>query len=111
FHSALYVHGHTVGGTNPSLVEALGAGNPVLAHDNPYNRWTAGPDGAEYFSTTADVARILTELLPDEERLARMGEASRHRYHEEFTWAYVAGQYEELLSRYLDGPSRRRRVT
>ena len=41
FHSLGYVHGHTVGGTNPSLVEALGAGNPVIAHDNPYNRWVA----------------------------------------------------------------------
>ena len=34
FHARFYVHGHQVGGTNPSLVEALGAGNAVLAHDN-----------------------------------------------------------------------------
>ena len=41
YHCSAYLHGHTVGGTNPSLVEALGAGNPVIAHDNPYNRWIA----------------------------------------------------------------------
>ena len=51
-HSRGYIHGHTVGGTNPSLVEAMGAGNPVIAHDNPYNRWVA-QDCGRYF-TTAD---------------------------------------------------------
>jgi UDP-N-acetyl-D-mannosaminuronate dehydrogenase len=37
--------GHEVTGvdTDARVVEALGAGNPVLAHDNAYNRWTAGP--------------------------------------------------------------------
>ncbi len=47
--SLAYLHGHTVGGTNPSLVEAMAAGNPVIAHDNEYNRWVAG-DGAVYFT-------------------------------------------------------------
>ena len=50
FHSVVYLHGHTVGGTNPSLVEAMAAGNAVVAHDNEYNRWVAR-DGARYFST------------------------------------------------------------
>ena len=48
-HSRGYIHGHTVGGTNPSLVEAMGAGNPVIAHDNPYNRWVAQDCGL-YFT-------------------------------------------------------------
>ncbi|MBL2382416.1 hypothetical protein ELJ13_30045, partial [Klebsiella pneumoniae] len=47
-HCAAYVHGHQVGGTNPSLVEALGAGNAVIARDNRFNRWVAG-DAAVYF--------------------------------------------------------------
>ena len=42
YHSLAYLHGHTVGGTNPSLVEALGAGCNIIAHDNKYNRWVAG---------------------------------------------------------------------
>jgi glycosyltransferase involved in cell wall biosynthesis len=111
FHSALYLHGHTVGGTNPSLVEAMAAGNPVLAHDNPYNRWTAGPHSACYFSTVADVDRVLTELLPDAGRLAAMRAASRSRYDEEFTWARVAGQYEQLLLDVLDRTAGHRRPT
>jgi hypothetical protein len=38
FYSSLYVHGHQVGGTNPSLVEAMGAGSAVLTHGNHFNR-------------------------------------------------------------------------
>ena len=49
FHARFYVHEHQVGGTNPSLVESLGTGNAVLAHDNAYNRWVAG-DAGVYFA-------------------------------------------------------------
>lgn len=100
FHSALYLHGHTVGGTNPSLVEALGAGNPVLAHDNPYNRWTAGPEQA-YFATAEDVAARLDEILTSPDRLARMSAAARARYHAGLTWQQIGEEYRLLLDRYL----------
>jgi glycosyltransferase involved in cell wall biosynthesis len=102
FHSAMYLHGHTVGGTNPSLVEAMAAGNPVLAHDNAYNRWVA-QDGAVYFTTEDDVARHLDELLASPTRLEQMRAASLRRYESEFTWEHVAGQYEQLLLRFLPG--------
>ncbi|MGA7703815.1 MAG: DUF1972 domain-containing protein [Solirubrobacteraceae bacterium] len=105
FHSAMYLHGHTVGGTNPSLVEAMAAGNPVLAHDNPYNRWVA-QDGAVYFTTEDDVARHLDELLASPTRLEEMRAASLRRYESEFTWEHVAGQYEQLLLRFLPGADR-----
>jgi glycosyltransferase involved in cell wall biosynthesis len=95
-HAAVYVHGHTVGGTNPSLVEAMGAGNAVIAHDNRYNSWVAGPDNA-YFRDADDLAVLLDELLPNAERLHRMGEASRTRYREEFTWEHIGAQYEHAL--------------
>jgi glycosyltransferase involved in cell wall biosynthesis len=101
FHSAAYLHGHTVGGTNPSLVEALAAGNPVLAHDNAYNRWTTGPDAALFFTTADDVSARLDEMLDDPQRLAAMSAASRARHHAEFTWEYVAGQYEQILAKHL----------
>ncbi len=100
FHSKLYLHGHTVGGTNPSLVEAMAAGNPVLAHDNPYNRWTAGA-GQEYFTSADVVARRLDVLLSSPSKLEQMSESSRTRHRGEFTWAHVAGQYDKLLSRFI----------
>lgn len=99
-HCTLYLHGHTVGGTNPSLVEAMAAGNPVIAHDNAYNRWVA-QDGAAYFSTAADVSSLLDELLASPDRLEQMRAASRARHAEEFTWEHVAGQYEDVLLSYL----------
>jgi len=100
FHSAMYLHGHTVGGTNPSLVEALGAGNPVLAHDNRYNRWTAGPDQA-YFTTADDVAARLDSALGAQGRLTEMSSAARRRYRAGLTWDQVGEQYRHLLERYL----------
>lgn len=100
FHSMLYVHGHQVGGTNPSLVEALGAGNAVLAHDNKFNRWVAG-EGAEYFDGADGCAAAFDSLVGDEPRLARMREASRLRHRGEFTWEKILGEYESLLLGYL----------
>jgi glycosyltransferase involved in cell wall biosynthesis len=95
-HSLGYLHGHTVGGTNPSLVEAMAVGNPVIAHDNPYNRWVA-QDAALYFADTADADAQITELLDNTALRNSLGNASRRRHAEEFTWEHVAGQYESLL--------------
>lgn len=95
--SLAYVHGHRVGGTNPSLVEALGAGNAVIAHDNRFNRWVAGA-AAVYFEGVDSFDRELTALLAAPERLAVLGAASRQRFQAEFTWPRVLAAYEELLA-------------
>ena len=100
FHSMAYLHGHTVGGTNPSLVEAMAAGCPVIAHDNLYNKRVAG-EGAVYFTNEDTADACITRILAEPELRARLAERSLCRYNEEFTWEHVAGQYEDLLSRYL----------
>ena len=100
YHSYLYVHGHQVGGTNPSLVEALGAGNPVLAHDNPFNRWVAGAEAAVYFSDSASCAAQFTDLLDHPDHALAMKKAARLRHAEQFTWELVLAEYEKLLTRY-----------
>lgn len=100
FHSAAYVHGHQVGGTNPSLVEALGAGNAVIAHDNRFNRWVAG-ESARYFKDADEFSEVLDTLLNDQGALKRMSEGSKARFAREFTWERILGQYEELLTRFL----------
>jgi glycosyltransferase involved in cell wall biosynthesis len=96
YHCKLYIHGHTVGGTNPSLVEALGAGSPVLAHDNQFNRWVVG-DGGAYFSNEAECREQITELVQDNARLGVMSKKSISRHREEFTWSKVLEDYENLL--------------
>ena len=100
FHAQLYIHGHQVGGTNPSLVEALGAGNPVLAHDNPFNRWVAGP-AQRYFANEADCAQQLDELVGNNQVMQGMRESSRARHQQAFTWSQVLGAYENLLNQWL----------
>jgi glycosyltransferase involved in cell wall biosynthesis len=96
YHSLGYLHGHTVGGTNPSLVEALAAGNPVIAHDNKYNTWVADNAGL-YFSSTAEAETAIDELLDDPELARKLRRNALARFHGEFTWDHVAGQYETLL--------------
>jgi glycosyltransferase involved in cell wall biosynthesis len=100
FHSAAYVHGHQVGGTNPSLVEALGASNPVVAHDNLFNRWVAG-DGAAYFSGADAFGAQMDRLLASPEALAHLRAQSRARFRADLTWHDVLGRYEVLLERHL----------
>lgn len=99
FFSRFYLHGHRVGGTNPSLVEALGAGCAVIAHDNHFNRWVAGPQAA-YFKDEAECAKLFDQLLTDDSAVERMKSASRAVFNLRFTWDQVLREYEELLTRW-----------
>lgn len=96
FHARAYFHGHQVGGTNPSLVEALGAGNAVIAHDNIFNRWTAG-EGQRYFSDVASCRAQITELAQDDIALQMAKIAARKRHALDFRWNDVLGQYRTLM--------------
>lgn len=96
FHCLAYLHGHSVGGTNPSLVEALAASNAVIAHDNHYNRWVAG-DGAVYFKSEAELMSLFDSLLGQPSKLAPMRVASFGRVQEELNWPMVLAAYERLL--------------
>ena len=96
FHAALYLHGHTVGGTNPSLVEAMAAGQPGRRARQRIQPLGRG-HGDAYFTGESDLAELLDGLLTDRQRLAAMGEFSRNRYHAEFTWEHVGDQYERAL--------------
>lgn len=100
FHALAYVHGHQVGGTNPSLVEALGAGNAVIAHDNRFNRWVAG-DEQMYFTNEADLANLVSSLEGRNVVAAAAGKAARERHQGAFTLASINEQYEAVLARYV----------
>lgn len=103
YHSKAYVHGHQVGGTNPSLIEALGAGNAVIAHDNRFNRWVAG-DGAVYFEGAEGFSKTLDALLSNPEQIARLSHCGTERFQKDFTWPHILAQYEALLLAEADGP-------
>ncbi|MHA6493812.1 DUF1972 domain-containing protein [Pseudomonas borbori] len=97
FFSRFYLHGHRVGGTNPSLVEALGAGCAVIAHDNHFNRWVVG-DKAAYFQDEASCAALFDRLLKEDVVVNSMKAGSTARFHERFTWPQILKEYEELLT-------------
>ena len=101
-HCLFYLHGHTVGGTNPSLVEAMGAGNGVLAHGNKFNGWVAGDRAARYFLDEQECREKLEELMKSPQLLEEMREASRKRFLDMFTWDKVLKAYEHCLDHYLD---------
>jgi len=96
-HSLAYIHGHQVGGSNPSLIEALGAGNPIIAHDNRFNRWVAGP-GARFFRGLEDLESHLSAVLENEETRKSMHDSSLRRHAEAFTWDRILTDYSSLLA-------------
>lgn len=87
--AGMYVHGHSAGGTNPSLVEAMSLGLPVLAYDVVYNRETT-ENQASYFKDTAGLLNLVNkgEISSGEQ----MAEIAQRRY----CWKTVAGQYVSL---------------
>lgn len=95
-HASFYVHGHSAGGTNPSLVEAMHFGKAVLAFDCDYNRSTT-EDRALFFSDSESLRRLVeSQNKSVADRVGRdMLELTKRRY----TWNIVAQQYFELLGK------------
>jgi glycosyltransferase involved in cell wall biosynthesis len=94
--AATYLHGHSVGGTNPSLLRAMGAAAPVIAFDVVFNREVLGLDG-QFFSGTTDLVALLraAESAPMEQR--GRGRRLRTRAATTYQWLDVANGYEALL--------------
>jgi glycosyltransferase involved in cell wall biosynthesis len=103
-----YVHGHSVGGTNPSLLRAIGAGAAVVAFDVSFNREVLGDDG-RYFRIAADVAGAVAEAESDPDGAAARGARLRERARA-YDWDDVAARYEQLceqlVARTAPGPRR-----
>jgi glycosyltransferase involved in cell wall biosynthesis len=109
-HALLYLHGHSVGGTNPSLLRAMGAGAAVGAFDVRFNRDVLGDDGC-YFADETDVAKLLDAAESDPERCRRYGATLQARVAERYDWDEVADGYEALATRLAAGFSRRGEAT
>jgi glycosyltransferase involved in cell wall biosynthesis len=91
-----YTHGHSVGGTNPSLLRAMGAGAPTLAFDCEFNREVTD-NQALFWRDADDYAELLRTLNPT--KLEEMGETLRERVATVYRWDLVTDQYEELARR------------
>lgn len=95
--SASYLHGHSVGGTNPSLLRAMGAAAPVIAWDVTFNREVLAEAG-RFFSTPDDLAALIEEVEAGPDATLARGEAGRRRATERYRWDDVALGYERLCS-------------
>ncbi len=96
--ASCYLHGHSVGGTNPSLLRALGAGAGVGAFDVDFNREVAG-EAALYFAEDADVAAVVEKVEADPEAARARGVAGRVSVSQRYRWDDVATGYEDLCRR------------
>jgi glycosyltransferase involved in cell wall biosynthesis len=96
FYARAYLHGHSVGGTNPSLLEAMACRNLVIAHDNPFNREVLDDCGM-FFSTPKELSTIIRMLEEDHDRFARIRDSALRRVTESYNWDRVADQYCECL--------------
>jgi glycosyltransferase involved in cell wall biosynthesis len=93
--SKIYFHGHSVGGTNPSLLEAMGCGCRIAAHDNIFNRAVLQSEG-EYFSTSSDIAKILNSD-PTPAKLEHDQEINRHKIQTAYSPENMVAAYEKLM--------------
>ena len=109
-HASTYVHGHSVGGTNPSLLRAIGAGAAVNAFDVVFNREVLGDTG-RFFTDATTLARSLEEAESHPVRTRERGEAARTIAIERYRWDDVASAYEHLALRLRRGETRRHEVS
>jgi glycosyltransferase involved in cell wall biosynthesis len=91
----LYFHGHSVGGTNPSLLEAMAAGCVIAAHENEFNKAVLGNE-ASYFSTPGDVSNIITTNIPAEVK-SRWVNTLQNKINDLYNWEHITDLYETFL--------------
>lgn len=90
----LYVHGHSAGGTNPALVEAMNLGLPILAYSNEFNEYTTG-GLARYWKNVEELTELLKNL--DIDWLNECGQKMLEYAALNYTWETVASKYSRLL--------------
>jgi glycosyltransferase involved in cell wall biosynthesis len=95
YHAHVYFHGHSVGGTNPSLLEAMASQAFIAAHDNVFNRAVLGED-AVYFKNSRDISRLLDEDVQQPGR-AGMIAGNLHKIRTGYSWAHIADRLEKCF--------------
>jgi glycosyltransferase involved in cell wall biosynthesis len=105
-HAGVYFHGHTVGGTNPALVQAMALGAPIVASDTKYNREVLEAAGEFVSGDATAIADAISRVLGDEMLSARRASIAQARAAQFYTWDLVCRQYESLLASSSAGKSK-----
>lgn len=95
YFSLLYFHGHSVGGTNPSLLEAMGSNCLICAHQNPFNSSILGED-AFYFKVSEDITQLLDRSIYKNE--SGFLSANLRKAETMFSWDKIITDYESYLT-------------
>lgn len=98
--SRLYFHGHSVGGTNPSLLEAMASSALICAHDNVFNRSVLGDNA--FFFTDAEGIRNILQNLPDKRNHLPFIESNRLKIQNEYSWETICRELEGFFEQCLE---------
>lgn len=99
-HARSVFHGHSVGGTNPSLLEAMACETPIITHDNPYNRRVLQQNGL-YYGSAEEIRRILMGLNPSDDHVKQMIRNNLEKIRTQHSWEEVTEQYLDLFEKVL----------
>ena len=93
-----YFHGHTVGGTNPSLIEALGSTDLNLLVNVGFNREVANDSALYWDREEGKLAQLINQVdNKPEEEIKDLGLKAKERVQKAYTWKKICGQYEDAF--------------
>ena len=97
-HAGVYFHGHSVGGTNPALVQAMACGAPIVARDSAYNREVLTESCGEFVEAVPEsIVRTVERLAISPEVMEGLSNAAKERAERSYAWEDVCRSYEEVL--------------
>lgn len=97
-HAGVYFHGHSVGGTNPALVQAMACGAPVVARDTVYNREVLADAGTFTGIDPKQISESIARVMEDSSLQERQAQMGLERVLSDYTWDSVCHKYVEGLS-------------
>lgn len=101
FFSDLYYHGHSVGGTNPSLLEAMASQCCIVANKNVFNQSILGED-AYYFDDVSDLAEIINSIHKTESSNQLKIQNNLYKIKNQFSWEIINNAYLNYLKKCLN---------
>jgi glycosyltransferase involved in cell wall biosynthesis len=109
-HAGAYFHGHSVGGTNPALVQAMTSGAPIVARDTVYNREVLAETAVFTTPDPTQISRAIAALLSDAETQSELSAQTARRAAEHYTWEGVCGAYSDALLQLIEGKRSKKQV-
>jgi rhamnosyltransferase len=97
-----HIHGHSVGGTNPSLLEAMMMKNLIIAHENEFNREVGGQT-VLYFKDSSELTNLINSIEKDPSKYSALRQNTYSRVKSLYNWDEVTEEYENLFKSMIRG--------